>query len=262
MLNFSCTENADDESCKEVQCVGLEESSRDDLEYPDPSASYNGVSALPLLEVENIIDQEHREGIQNQDNSTYSVHDQRPHDAQLSNESLGCSYPDEQSLQAMSASVSNFRNLKLTRSWSCREHYTTSSSEKEGEIERTPAIDFERCFPGRPDGLRRKFLPLTYDSSSKLSMNGSPSSRGSPSVDELRTDSIRTTASGDITSIQTFVAGMKEMVKLEYEKQFVDDQVQINHFISFLNSKNLRKLVDLLVSFEVTETVRILLPVF
>ncbi|KAJ1386319.1 P-loop containing nucleoside triphosphate hydrolase [Sesbania bispinosa] len=238
-----------DEYCKEVQCVELEESSRDDPEYPDPSASDNGVFASPLREEENVINQEmstlvneDREERQNLDNSTYGVLDQRHHDEQLSIDSLVCSYPDEQSPQAMLATMSNFRNLQLTRSWSCREHYMSGSPEKSGEIERTPSNGFEKCFPGRPDGLRRKFLPLTYSASSstKLSTNGSPSSIGSPSMDELRTNSTRTTANEDITSIQTFVAGMKEMVKLEYEKQLVDDQDQLREVKPYKFEKNMR----------------------
>ena len=215
-----------DEYCKEVRCVELEESSRDDLEYPDPSISDNGVLALPLSGEENLMSQEistpvneEREEGQIQNNSISGVLEQRPHDVQSSIDSHLSSYTDEQSPQVMSSKMSNFRNPKLIRSWSCREHYMAGSPERAGEMERTPGSGFEKGYPGRPDGLRRKFLPLTFDASTRLSMNGSPSSIGSPSVDGSRTNSMRTYANEDITSIQTFVAGMKEMVKLEYEKQ-------------------------------------------
>ncbi|KAH1252064.1 Kinesin-like protein KIN-7E [Glycine max] len=183
-----------------------------------PDISDNGVLALTLYGEENVISQEiptpvneDREDRQNQ--LTYGVLEQRIDDSQLSNDSP----------LTMSETVSNCRNLKLIRSWSCREYYMTGSPEKTGEMQRTPASSFKKCFPGRPDGLQRKFLPLTYGSSTKLSMNGSPSSIGSPSMDELRTNSMRSYANEDVTSLQTFVAGMKEMVKLEYEKQLVDD---------------------------------------
>nr|KYP64936.1 Centromere-associated protein E [Cajanus cajan] len=221
-----------DEYCKEVQSLELEESSRDDLEYPDPPVSENGVLALPWYGEENVTIQEiptpvneDREERQIQDNATSSVLEQRLDDAQLSNDSP----------LASSATVLNCRNLKLTRSWSCREYYTPDKTE---EMERTPLNSFEKFFPGRPDGLQRKFLPLTYDASTKLSTNGSPSSIGSPSMDELRTNNSRTYANEDITSVQTFVAGMKEMVKLEYEKQLVDDQVQMNYFKFEKNMKD------------------------
>ncbi|RDX67618.1 Kinesin-like protein KIN-7E, partial [Mucuna pruriens] len=223
-----------DECCKDVQSVELEESSRDDLEYLDPSVSDNRVLALPLYGEEDVVSEEtlirvNEDREERQDNATYGALEQRLDDAQLSNGSS----------LAMSATVLNSRSLKLTRSLSCREYYMTgSSSEKAGEMERTPANSSEKCFPGRPDGLQRKFLPLTYGASTKLSTNGSPSSIGSPSMDELRTNSTRTDVNEDITSLQTFVAGMKEMVKVEYEKQFVDDQDQQAEATSLRFGKN------------------------
>uniref|UniRef100_A0A0R0I7D7 Kinesin-like protein n=2 Tax=Glycine subgen. Soja TaxID=1462606 RepID=A0A0R0I7D7_SOYBN len=130
--------------CKEIQSVELEESSRDDLEYADPSVSNNGVLALTLYGEENVISQEiptpvneDREEKQNQ--LTYGVLEQRLDDSQLSNDSP----------MTMSETVPNCRNLKLLRSWSCREYYTSSSPEKAGVMERTPASSFEKCFPGR-----------------------------------------------------------------------------------------------------------------
>ncbi|BAT77533.1 hypothetical protein LR48_Vigan04g248900 [Vigna angularis] len=209
-----------DEYCNEILSVGMEESGKDGLEYPDPSVRYNEVLALTWYGDENVTSQEiltpvaeDREERLNQDDATDGVLAQRLDDAELSNDSP----------LSMSGTVSNCRNLKLTRSWSCREFYTTGSPGNVGEIVSTPASSFEKCFPGRPDGLPRKFLPLTYSASTKLSMNGSPPSIGTPSTDDLRTNSTRTSTNEDITSLQTFVAGMKEMVKLEYEKRLVDD---------------------------------------
>ncbi|KHN19178.1 Kinesin-related protein 11 [Glycine soja] len=130
--------------CKEIQSVELEESSRDDLEYADLSVSNNGVLALTLYGEENVISQEiptpvneDREEKQNQ--LTYGVLEQRLDDSQLSNDSP----------MTMSETVPNCRNFKLLRSWSCREYYTSSSPEKAGVMERTPASSFEKCFPGR-----------------------------------------------------------------------------------------------------------------
>ncbi|KAK2381663.1 ATP binding microtubule motor family protein [Trifolium repens] len=184
-----------DEYCKEVQCVELEESSRDNS---DPSLSENGDSALTVSGGENGTSQEIS--------------------SQLNEDSY-----DGQSLRAMSGNMSNYRNLKLTRSWSCSE-YRMAGSPETGEIERTPANGFEKGFPGRPDGLWKKFNPLNFDGSTRFARNDSQSSIGSQSVDDLRGNSMRTSGDEDITSIHTFVAGMKEMVKLEYEKQLVDGQ--------------------------------------
>lgn len=196
MLALTCTEEDLDEYCKEVRCVELEESSRDNS--LDSSVNYSGDSALIVSEGENGTSQEISSHL-NEDNR------------------------DE--LHVMSGN----RNLKLTRSLSCSEYRMTGSPET-GEMERTPANGFEKGFPGRPDGLWRKFNPLNYDGSTSFSRNGSQSSIGSQSVDdELRGNSMGISGDEDITSIQTFVAGMKEMVKLEYEKQLVDGQVRINN---------------------------------
>ncbi|XP_061340546.1 kinesin-like protein KIN-7E isoform X2 [Gastrolobium bilobum] len=227
-----------DEYCKEVRCVEMEESSRDNLEYLDPSLSDNGEMALPISGEENGTSQEisthlnyDREEGQIQGNSTYGVLEQRLHDVQSTIDSL------VQSPQAMSENMSNFRDPKLTRSWSCTEYHMSGSPETGGEILRTPVNEFEKGFPGRPHSLRRKFPPLNFDDSSR---NGSQSSIGSPSVDEFRDNSMRTSAAEDITSIQTFVAGMKEMVKLEYEEQLVDGQDQETEGKPFKFEKNVK----------------------
>ncbi|KAK7264232.1 hypothetical protein RJT34_31838 [Clitoria ternatea] len=209
--------NADedpDEYCKEVRCVELEDSSSTMV-----SGDEHGTSQEILTHLN-----EDTENGQIQENSTYGVLEQTLHDVQSTIESLVCPSPDEQSPQVMSENVSNLKSSKLTRSWSSTEYHTSGSPETEGEIQRTPASGFEKGFPGRPDGWQRKFPPLNYDGSPRLSRNGSQSSIGSPSADDLRASSMRTSADEDITSIQTFVAGMKEMVKLEYEKQLVDGQ--------------------------------------
>ncbi|KAJ1440926.1 P-loop containing nucleoside triphosphate hydrolase [Sesbania bispinosa] len=220
-----------DEYCKEVRCVELEESSKDN--NLDSSLSDNAELASPISGEEYGTSQEisthlneDREGNQIRGNSTYGVLEQRLNDVQSSIDSLVCPYPDEQSPQAMTENMSNYRKVKLTRSWSCTEYHITGSPETEGEIQRTPANGFETGFPGRPDGWRRKFPLFNFDGSTRLSRNDSQSSIGSPSVDELRANSMRTSADEDVTSIQTFVNGMKEMVKLEYEKQLVDGQDQ------------------------------------
>ncbi|KAI4300075.1 hypothetical protein L6164_033492 [Bauhinia variegata] len=205
-----------DEDCKEVKCVE-DESSRDKSEDLDQSRSDYGVLATgqEMLTSGN----ENGEVNHIQGNTTDGALEQRLHGVQMSVDSLVCTYPDERSPQAMSENMSNSRNMTLARSWSCREHLLTGSPEWARHLESTPANGFEKGFPGRPEGLPRKFPPLTYDAATRLSRNDSHSSIGSPSMDELRADSMRTSADDGITSIQTFVAGMKEMVKLQYENQ-------------------------------------------
>nr|KYP68278.1 Centromere-associated protein E [Cajanus cajan] len=207
-LTFACTEEPDD-YCKEVRCV----------DNGDLALSMSGEESGISQEISTHLNEDTGDS-QIQENST--LLEQRLHDVQSTIDSLVCPSPDEQSPEVTSENMSNYKNLKLTRSWSCTEYRMTGSPERVGEIQRTPANGYEQGFPGRPDSFRRKFLPLNYDGSTRLSRNGSQSSIGSPSVD--RASSIRTSADEDITSIQTFVAGMKEMVKQEYEKQLVDGQ--------------------------------------
>lgn len=229
--HFASTEYPDD-YCEEVQCVEMEESSRDNSDYLDLSRSNNGMLALQVSGEGNIAGQEtlspvngNSEAGQIQANSTYGALEQRLHDVQSSVDSLVC---------PMS---SNSRSVKLTRSWSCTEHLMTGSPERFGEIESTPANGFLKGFLGRPEGLRKRFPPLIYGDARRLSRNDSQSSIGTPSRDELRVNSVRESADEDITSVQTFVAGMKEMVKHEYGKQLVDGRVRINILVAFINIK-------------------------
>ncbi|KAK8311564.1 hypothetical protein V6Z12_D02G259200 [Gossypium hirsutum] len=87
-------------------------------------------------------------------------------------------------------------SLKLSRSWSCRDDVTGES---------TPPNGLEKSFPGRPDGYQKKFPSLNYDANNgRLSRNDSLSSLGSASV--------QTSADEQITSIHTFVAGLKKQL--------------------------------------------------
>ncbi|KAF2322821.1 hypothetical protein GH714_031079 [Hevea brasiliensis] len=154
----------------------------------------------------------------------------RLHHVQRTVDDLVSPDPDETSPQSLAADISSSRNMQLTRSWSCRENLMTDSSPylgKAEQIESTPPNGFEKSFSGRPEGVRRKFPPLNYGADpARLSRNDSESSLGSAYPDDLRSQSIKTSADGDIPSIQTFVEGLQEMAKQEYEKQLVDGQVR------------------------------------
>lgn len=159
---------------------------------------------------------------------TFSSVEQRVHDAQMTVDPPVCQQPDCQSPQASLPNMSNLGNVNLSRSWSCREYSRTADPlVSAGELESTPANGIEKEFPGRPERFRRDPLHLKFDPAARLLRDGSPpSSVGSPCL-----DSMRTPGNEGITSLQNFVAGMKEMVKLEYEKHFVDGQVcDKNHF--------------------------------
>ena len=131
-------------------------------------------------------------------------------------------HPDEPLPWALDVGTPSSRSLTLTRSSSCRPNLMTGSSSPPEKVEQnlsTPPNGFEKDFPGRPESRRRWRTPLNYSANMpRLSRTDSQSSAGS-ALD-------KTSADEDITSIQTFVAGLKQMAKLQYEKQLVDDQVR------------------------------------
>ncbi|XP_041014818.1 kinesin-like protein KIN-7E isoform X2 [Juglans microcarpa x Juglans regia] len=181
-------EDADD-YCKEVRCIEMEESSKD--KNSESHALRTG-----------------------RNEETLALNVSRDGDG-AGQEMM--STPVNANREAMEAGMMSSGRLKLTRSWSCRADLMTDS------IESTPLNWFEREFPGRPEGLRRKLPLLTYDANARsLSRNDSQSSFGTASIDEQQAKGAKTSADVEITSIQTFVAGLKQMAKLDYEKQLVD----------------------------------------
>ncbi|EEF49500.1 ATP binding protein, putative [Ricinus communis] len=104
-----------------------------------------------------------------------------------------------------SAAMSSPTNMKLTRSWSCRENLMS-----------TPPNGFEKSFTGRPESVRRRFPPLNYGAdAARLLRNDSQSSLGSAYTEDFGSQSVKTSADDDIPSIRNFVEGLKEMAKQE-----------------------------------------------
>ncbi|XP_039038163.1 kinesin-like protein KIN-7E isoform X2 [Hibiscus syriacus] len=95
---------------------------------------------------------------------------------------------------------------ELSGSWSCRADVMgTISSPYMEHIASTPPNGFEKSFPGRPDSYQMKFPSLSYGpDSGMLSRNDSLSSLGSASI--------QTSEDEQITSIHTFVAGLKKQL--------------------------------------------------
>ncbi|KAK8518734.1 hypothetical protein V6N13_017994 [Hibiscus sabdariffa] len=130
-------------------------------------------------------------------------------------------YGDVAGQETMSTPMSGDReanhiqeSLKLSRNRSCRADAmgATSSPYMDREhIESTPPNGFEKSFPGRPDGYNMKFPSLNF---------GANSGRHSrdDSMSSIDSASILTSADEQITSIHSFVAGLK--------KQLVNGQVQ------------------------------------
>ncbi|XP_019165489.1 PREDICTED: kinesin-like protein KIN-7E isoform X2 [Ipomoea nil] len=140
------------------------------------------------------------------------------------------SNPDRSSQWSLSNSMLDSRTLKLTRSMSCRANIMDDSFSPNSEMaeqcgETTPPNGLEKDFPGRPEGLRRKHWklpPVIYGADNpKLSRNNSRSSNGSAFIDEVNSRS-NAPEDDEIPTVDTFVAGLKEMAKIHYEDQAED----------------------------------------
>ncbi|WRX14455.1 Kinesin motor domain - like 7 [Theobroma cacao] len=211
-------ETADVEYCKEVQCIETEESGWDD-NYESrvlPNGESEGTLALTLYGDGDVAGQEtmsttmngSRETNHIQNGFIYDALEQRLHHAQKTIDSLVSSYPDKSSPDAQVADLSSSRSLKLSRSWSCRAEVMGGTSFPYADreyIESTPPNGLEKNFPGRPEGYGKKFPSLNYGANNEvLSRNNSQSSLGCASI--------KTSADEDITSIHTFVAGLKKQL--------------------------------------------------
>ncbi|CAI9103710.1 OLC1v1002245C1 [Oldenlandia corymbosa var. corymbosa] len=139
---------------------------------------------------------------------------------------------DEQPLWDPPVKISSSRNIRFIRSRSCRAdllHGSSSPDFEKEEIdgETTPPDGQEKNFPGRPERGRKHWNipPFTFGAkAAKLSRNDSLSSDGSALVDELKSQSSSHLGDEDIPSVHTFVAGLKEMAKQQYDNK-IDDQI-------------------------------------
>ncbi|KAK6946340.1 Kinesin motor domain [Dillenia turbinata] len=209
-------EEADD-LCKEVQCIEMGDANmeKNSKSLAAPSGENGSLGSVTRSSNEDLTDT--RAGL------SYGALEQKFRNLQKAVDSLNGPFPDESSQQDMTADMSSSQSLRLTRSWSAREKLMTCSPspslEKSGLHDETPPTGFEKDFPGKPEGTRRKWSPLDYNAHGGiLSRNDSLSSIG--------TASVKTSADEDITSLHTFVAELQEMATLEYGKQLVEGQVQ------------------------------------
>lgn len=219
-----------DAYCKEVQCIELEELSRDQnrestaVDVGTFSSGLSGNTEETGEEMMSTPVNANGEVSQMQNGFAYGRLEQRLHDVQRTIDSIASPYPDESSPHVP-------ERFNLSRSWSCRANLMTGSYSPD-KSNGTPLYGFENGFPGRPEGFGRKLPQLTFGSNTmRLPRNDSQSSLGSASMDELTSQSGKA-GDEDITSVHTFVTGLQEMAKLEYEKKLVDGPVR-NQYIGF-----------------------------
>ncbi|KAG6572067.1 Kinesin-like protein KIN-7E, partial [Cucurbita argyrosperma subsp. sororia] len=216
----------DSDDCKEVQCIEMGESIRDD--GLSPLVANNGEFRGNGHEMTSTPVKGNREAHQIQNNSANDQPEQRLHNVRRTEiNSMFSPYRDH-ACSKVTADMSSSRSLKLARSWSCRANLSTDLSPGRGET--TPPHGFDQRFPGRPEGFERKLPQLVFDDG--LLRLDSQSSIGSAR-------SIKTSADEDVTRLDAFVAGLKKMTNLEYGKELADGQfLKDGHELDLLKASN------------------------
>ncbi|KAG7022259.1 Kinesin-like protein KIN-7F, partial [Cucurbita argyrosperma subsp. argyrosperma] len=208
-------EESDD--CKEVQCIEMEESIRDDglLLHAPNNGGFRGTPQSGL-NYGNMVGHEmistavngNGEVRQIQNNSANDQVEQGLRDVRRTAiTSISSPYCHDANPQVAA-------DMSRSRSWRRRENLMTELPPDEAET--TPPHGFEKSFPGRPEGFERKLPQLDFDG--RLLRLDSQSSIGSAR-------STKTSADDDITRLDTFVAGLKKMTNSEYGKELADGQV-------------------------------------
>ncbi|PSS00497.1 Kinesin-like protein [Actinidia chinensis var. chinensis] len=137
--------------------------------------------------------------------------------------------PEKQSTCPLTKRMHSSPSLKLTKSRSCKASLTISPSsqwfEKIENNENTPPNGFEKDFPGRPEGIRRKLNELHHGADvGRLLRKDSQSSLGSAAAIELEAENKKTLTDENITkSIHVCVSEMEEKAELLQEKPADDD---------------------------------------
>lgn len=196
------TEEDSNNICKEVHCVETDESTN------DRTAISNG-------ETESVSGPTETNRLRNRIN--IGSLEQNFQDLQDTINSLVTQPYVNGEEQEVQSQMSNSTRFKLTKSRSCRANLVTSSSPP--EFENTPPDDdLETRFPGRPEGRKLwDFPPPNYGGAAigGLLRSDSQSSLGSTMLEDAKN---KTSGEEDIPSVDTFVAGLKKMAKLQFDQ--------------------------------------------
>ncbi|KAL7156544.1 hypothetical protein ABFS83_02G017200 [Erythranthe nasuta] len=195
-----------DDNCKEVRCIEMDESSQDrTYESFVVSTNNDGETTQTLTEHENGLTVEQEMLL--------------PSPGQVSGTENG--YSNEQKVR--STCITDSKSLRLTKSQSCRANLRTCSPDIETaeQSESTPPSVLENHF------IRKqwKLPPVMYGlDNTRLSINDSHYSDCSSLIDEMKNQNF-INGDEDIPTLGSFVAGLREMAKLQYENQAAN-QVQ------------------------------------
>ncbi|XP_073270096.1 kinesin-like protein KIN-7F [Primulina huaijiensis] len=230
-----------DDMCKEVGCIEMAGSEQDEM-YESLRHSSNGENRerTPNMwqpRYETIIAQETAgaspTGISDAKSGySFGLLEQKFQDLQKTIDSLVMPYPDSSSPGATSTSLTGSGKLKMTQSRSVRANLMVGSPDFEmpEQSESTPPTVLENTFTGRPEGAFQrkhwKIPPVIYGASNEtLSRNDSLSSHSGSFIDETNYKNAQ--GDEDIPTLGSFVAGLKEMAKLQYENQSMNQVEEI-----------------------------------
>lgn len=196
--------------CKEVRCVETDESTNDPIPSESPRIS------TARTESESVSGPTERPQFRNRVN--IGALEQNFQDLQNTINSLVTQPESSYEEQEVESGISNSMSFRLTKSRSCRANLMTSSSPP--EFENTPPNDFEKGFPGRPERKLWELPPPEYGgaASGGLLRSDSQSSLGSTLLDDGNSKKDKNSGEEDIPSVDTFVAGLKKMAKLQYDQ--------------------------------------------
>ncbi|XP_073131938.1 kinesin-like protein KIN-7E [Henckelia pumila] len=226
-----------DDTCKEVGCIDMDESEQDESNGENRERSPNAWQPR----YESIVAHETGGALSTRISDSESGHsfcflEQKFQDLRKTIDSLVVPYPDSSSPGATSTSMtgSDCDRLKMTSSRSSRANVTTGSPDFEmpEQSESTPPTVLEKTFVGRPEGVFQrkhwKIRPVIYGANNEaLSRNDSLSSDSGSFIDETNDKS--TQEDEDIPTLGSFVAGLKEMAKLQYENQSMNQVEEIGN---------------------------------
>ncbi|XP_020584535.1 LOW QUALITY PROTEIN: kinesin-like protein KIN-7F [Phalaenopsis equestris] len=200
------SENSE-ELCKEVRCIEMDGTGqRENSNFSLPEAS----ETRPVQTSNVARNGEHEP---NPTGSPFLTLEHHLH-------SVRASHPDESFLRSSSRELHGSGAMLPRRSRSCRATFSTSYSPGFAEADQsdyTPPTSSLRDFPGRPRALQGRLEMLNHDAE-----NGSFSRDDASRVLLKEQDDARSSKE-DITTIQDFVSGLKEMVQV-HQNQLVDGQ--------------------------------------
>ncbi|KAK1326240.1 Kinesin-like protein NACK1 [Acorus calamus] len=222
--------------CREVQCIEMEHSTLNRSETSNTPLTDENASLLPTNMISKCHDDQDSvfslKGYRNLGDSvmdfSFETLDQKVQieEKTIDNHAKPCW--EEPSPLPLVGDLSCSRRKKLTRSRSCRAALMTGPSpmfQDAEQNENTPPTDFENDLLGRPESFVRKPLPLNYDCEIETASAADSQSSGHiDSVDLLNAQIMKSASKEDITSLSSFVAGLKEMAQIQLINKFSDGQ--------------------------------------